>query len=141
MNNIKYKDFPHQTYDKLRYRDTDRQGHVNNSVFSTFLETGRAEMLFDQTFSLFTNDESFVIANLNVNYVDEIKWPGEVLIGTVITKIGNSSIEMYQNLFQEERLVATATTIIVQVDNITKRSKPLSTDKKNFLKQFLLIIK
>ena len=33
--------FPLRTRDKLRYADTDRQGHVNNAVFATFLETGR----------------------------------------------------------------------------------------------------
>src|ERR1700722_2154599 len=40
-------DFALHTYDKLRYADTDRQGHVNNAVFSTALETGRAEFLYD----------------------------------------------------------------------------------------------
>lgn len=35
------KDFPSVTFDKIRYGDTDRQGHVNNAVFSAFLETGR----------------------------------------------------------------------------------------------------
>jgi acyl-ACP thioesterase len=27
-------DFPLRTYEKLRYVDTDRQGHVNNAVFA-----------------------------------------------------------------------------------------------------------
>ncbi len=35
------EEFPLRTSDKVRYGDTDRQGHVNNAVFSTFLETGR----------------------------------------------------------------------------------------------------
>lgn len=39
-------DFSLLTTDKIRYSDTDRQGHVNNAVFSTFLETGRAERLY-----------------------------------------------------------------------------------------------
>jgi acyl-CoA thioester hydrolase len=38
--------YAHQTFDKLRYGDTDRQGHVNNAVFSTLFETGRVEMLY-----------------------------------------------------------------------------------------------
>ena len=33
--------------DNIRYRDTDRQGHVNNAVLSTFPETGRVELLYD----------------------------------------------------------------------------------------------
>jgi acyl-CoA thioester hydrolase len=31
------EDFPFQTFDKVRYADTDRQGHVNNAAFATFL--------------------------------------------------------------------------------------------------------
>lgn len=27
-------DFPFQTFDKVRYADTDRQGHVNNAAFA-----------------------------------------------------------------------------------------------------------
>lgn len=38
-------DFPFRTYEKLRYVDTDRQGHVNNAVFASMLETGRVELL------------------------------------------------------------------------------------------------
>lgn len=26
--------FPFQTFDKVRYADTDRQGHVNNAAFA-----------------------------------------------------------------------------------------------------------
>lgn len=35
------------TRDVIRYADTDRQGHVNNAVFSTFLETGRVDILYN----------------------------------------------------------------------------------------------
>jgi len=28
-----YEDFPLKVYDKIRYADTDRQGHVNNALF------------------------------------------------------------------------------------------------------------
>ncbi|HDG9121136.1 TPA: acyl-CoA thioesterase, partial [Pseudomonas aeruginosa] len=41
------KDFPIHSSDKIRYADTDRQGHVNNAVFATFLETGRVEIIYD----------------------------------------------------------------------------------------------
>ena len=40
------------TYDKLRYGDTDRQGHINNAVFATFCETGRVMFLYDEKLNL-----------------------------------------------------------------------------------------
>lgn len=42
MDALSLEDFPLRTYDKIRYADTDQQGHVNNAVFATFLETGLA---------------------------------------------------------------------------------------------------
>ena len=32
--------YAHWTKEFVRYNDTDRQGHVNNAVFVTFLEAG-----------------------------------------------------------------------------------------------------
>ena len=44
---VRLEDFVGQAYDKLRYGDTDRQGHVNNAVFATFMETGRVELIYN----------------------------------------------------------------------------------------------
>jgi len=58
----KLADYPRHAHDKLRYADTDRQGHVNNAVFATFFETGRVEFLYDPTAPLHAPDGAFVIA-------------------------------------------------------------------------------
>lgn len=128
--------FKHVAIEKLRYRDTDRQGHINNSVFATFLETARTELLY-VTLGYDMEQVSFVIANLNINFIHEIIWPGEVKIGTSIEKIGNSSFTLYQAIFQDESIVSTATSVIVQVDLETKKGKPMSDDMKNALSSYL----
>ncbi|MFO7864476.1 MAG: thioesterase family protein [Salinivirgaceae bacterium] len=138
MNILPYGNFPHKTYDKLRYADTDRQGHVNNAVFSTFFETGRAEMVYNADDPIMDDNCSFVIASMQVDYLLEIKWPGILNIGTCITKIGNSSIRLYQQLYQEDKCVAKAETIIVQVDNATAKSKTLSETVKSKLQSWLI---
>ena len=126
-------DFPFQTFDKLRYADTDRQGHVNNAVFSTFLETGRTEFLYDPDNPLTAEDASFVIASMTLHFVAEVNWPGKVDIGTGISRIGNSSLGLVQGVFQEGRCVATAETVIVQMDDRTRKSSPLSSKARDFL--------
>ncbi len=132
------KDFPLVSFDKIRYSDTDRQGHVNNAVFSTYLETGRVELLFDPQYPVLGEDTSFVIASLKLDYLNEIKWPGQVDIGTGIRKIGNSSVVFAQALFQNDLCVAKAETVIVQVHNAQKGSFPLSEASKNALSRWLL---
>jgi acyl-CoA thioester hydrolase len=73
-------DFPLRAQDKLRYGDTDRQGHINNAVFSTFLETGRVELIYDHAHQLVEPGTAFVIARLEMDFRSELLWPGEVEI-------------------------------------------------------------
>jgi len=113
--------FRFRASDKIRYADTDRQGHVNNAVFSTLLETGRVELLFE----LAEPGSSFVIARLALEFRAEIRWPGTVVIGTRVGSVGRSSIKLEQGLFQDERCVATAETVIVFVDDVTRKSRAL----------------
>jgi acyl-CoA thioester hydrolase len=126
LKDVLYETYPLHTFEKIRYADTDRQGHVNNAVFHTCFETGRVELLYDPQKPLYDPDGSFVIAHSNVDYLGEIKWPGTVEIGTGVAKVGTSSIRILQGLFQNGTLVATSETVIVHVNNEKKISKPLS---------------
>lgn len=119
--------FPLITYDKIRYADTDRQGHVNNAVFSTFFETGRVEMIYHPDLENINTHVSFVLAALHIQFLREIKWPGIIKIGTAVTKVGNSSIQLHQQLFQDDECMAIAESTIVQVD---ASSRPIAISEK-----------
>ena len=113
-----------RTGDKLRYGDTDRQGHVNNAVFATFLETGRVELLYNE--ALADQGAAFVIARLELDFLAEVNWPGEVEIGTAVLDVGRSSFKLFQKVFQDGKPVAQAVTVIVQMSESTRKSQPLS---------------
>lgn len=132
---LEYEYFPMKSYDKVRYGDTDSQGHVNNAVFSTFLETGRTELLYEVDI---WKDEKpiFGLVNSNINLMSEINWPGTVEIGTGVKKIGSSSITFSHGLYQNGILVALAETITVLMDELTRKSKPLSDETKEALKKY-----
>lgn len=138
MQDMKLTDFPLTTFDKVRYADTDRQGHVNNATFAIFLETGRVEVLYNPDLPILAAEASFVIASLKLDFIKEITWPGRVDTGTGILKIGNSSIRIYQKLFQSDHCVAHAETVVVQVDDRTQRSTPLTARAKKTLGSWLL---
>lgn len=121
-------DYPLITKDKIRYNDTDRQGHVNNAVFSSLLETGRVELLYNRDEPLARTGCSFVIASLRVEFYSEITWPGEVLTGTRVGRVGRSSLTFEQALFQDGLAVAQSESVIVQVDNNTHTSAALSDE-------------
>lgn len=123
---LRVVDLPFRSHDKVRYSDTDRQGHVNNAVFATFLETGRVELLFDPAHPLVDAGAECVIAKLVLEYRGEIQWPGEVHVGTGVLRLGTSSMTLVQVAEQNERVVATAETVIVQIDTITRKARALS---------------
>ena len=126
-------DYALQTHEKLRYADTDRQGHINNAVFSTMLETGRVELLYAPDSPLAAEGCAFVIASLHLDFHGEITWPGQIDIGTRVSAVGKSSLTLEQGLFQNDSCMATARTVIVQMDEASRRSHPLSDSARQTL--------
>jgi acyl-CoA thioester hydrolase len=126
----KLEDFPLHSEDKLRYGDTDRQGHVNNVVFATFLETGRVEVFFQAgagaAEALADAGASFVLARLELDFLAEVTWPGTVQTGTRVIAVGRSSITLDQAVFQNGKCVARASSVVVQMDETTRKSRALS---------------
>jgi acyl-CoA thioester hydrolase len=123
----------HWTRDLVRYGDTDRQGHVNNAVFATFLETGRVAVLYHAELRPALGDAQFVLAKVTLEYRAQIHWPAEVWIGTRVQRIGRSSIGFEQGLFVEDRCSATSESIVVMVDAETGKSTPIPEDLRRQL--------
>lgn len=119
-------DFPFHSTDKLRFGDMDRQGHVNNVCFMTFLETGRVEVIYDPENPLAPEGHAFVVAHLELDFKAEILWPGTVTTGTRVASFGKSSIKIEQALFQNDTCVCTSRSVVVLVDQSTRRSAPLT---------------
>lgn len=122
----KTENFAHWTRDVLRYSDVDRQGHVNNAVFATFLESGRVAILHDPKRKLIPPGGAFVIARLILDYRAEVFWPNEVAIGTAVKRLGRSSVIFVHGIFVDGQCVASAETALVFIDRKSRKSQPLT---------------
>jgi len=120
--------YPVNVTEKLRYNDTDRQGHINNAVFATLCESGRCAFLYDPGNPLVSEEAQFVIAKLTINFLGEMNWPGEVVIGTGVARIGRTSFGLTQGLFVDQQCVATCESVIVLMDVDTRQSTALPED-------------
>lgn len=127
--------FPVTATEKLRFGDTDRLGHINNAVFSTLCESGRVAFLYDADRPLLTKGTQFVIAKLTINFLTEMNWPADVNIGTAVARIGNSSFELVQGLFIDDVCVASSDSVLVLMDEQTRRSTPLSDQARSVLQE------
>lgn len=109
--------YEHWSNDTVRWSDTDRIGHVNHLAVGAYFETGRSLFIAE----IEERGQIFVTASLRIDYLREIHWPDPVRIGTAVGRVGRSSCELIQGLFSNGACVALAATVLVLIDNDTRR--------------------
>ena len=121
-------DFPIRVAEVIRFRDLDRQGHVNNAVFATYLEGGRVGLIYDPEQGLQVAGATTVLARIEIDFLKELHWPGTVEVGTAVAEIGQSSYVFAQAVFHDGVCAATGRSTMVLIDAATRRSRPLPPD-------------
>lgn len=117
--------YPLVVDEKVRFSDTDRQGHVNNVSFSFFFEAGRAAITLDDQ-GLLEPDCFFVIVTTTIDFLGELNYPGFIAVANGIERIGTSSLSVRQALFQDGRCASLSNSTMAQVNMTQKRAQPLS---------------
>lgn len=122
------EDYPIRTVEKLRFADTDCNGHISNAVFAVCCQNARMELLHDPCRVPLPINAQFVIARLEIDFLGEMHWPGQVVIGTRCDHVGRSSLLMMQALFVDGRCAASARSTVVLMDRATRRATALPAD-------------
>jgi acyl-CoA thioester hydrolase len=117
--------YPARYTEQLRYRDTDRQGHINNAVYSTFCESGRTAFLSDPDNPFSPPGTNFVIVRLAIDFRRELHWPGAVQIGTGVLRIGTKSFTLEQGIFSGDKMVARAENVMAIMDDASRQAIPI----------------
>lgn len=118
--------FYHWTEINVRFRDLDPLNHVNNAIFNTYFEESRIRFLAD-VFRMqqeMEKGKTFVLVKATVEYLQQITYPSTLLIGTGVGRVGNSSIEAIQAIYNKEskELLAAGETVGVWYD--LKKQRP-----------------
>jgi acyl-CoA thioester hydrolase len=114
--------FPFVHRETVRFRDLDGMGHVNNAVFSTYLEQARL--------AWFGRDEEMplrdvILARTEIDFRSQLG-EGEVVdIGVRPVRVGNKSFELEYQLRADGRLVAEAKSVLVGYDYALGESMPV----------------
>ncbi len=110
------------TTHRLRFNDTDGLGHVNNAVFAVMLEQGRSELAVEAGLPMGRDGQALVIVRLELDFVREMAWPGDVRIETWLARLGGRSFTMGQQLIHGGEVCARAQTVLVVMDRESKRA-------------------
>jgi acyl-CoA thioester hydrolase len=121
-------DFRHRTRLDVRFRDIDAFGHVNNAVFSSYLEQARIGYLLDALESPRFDRLPLILARVELDYRAPILFGDPIEVLTRIDWIGRSSIAMSHELLAAERLAAQASTVLVTYDYEIGKPMPVPDD-------------
>ncbi len=109
--------FPFVRRERVRFRDCDAMGHVNNAVYSTYLEEARIGVLGGLS--------EFILARMEIDFRAELRAGEEVEVGTRCSRIGTKSFELEHELCSDGRLVAAARSVLVAYDYERGESVPV----------------
>jgi acyl-CoA thioester hydrolase len=116
--------YPEWTRVTIRYADLDPNNHVNNGAINQFFEDGRVHFRLARMASLGADTlAGFALVRFAATYRAALHYPGDVEIGTVVTRIGGTSYDLGQGIFRSDTCVATAEVTTVHIAG--GRSAPL----------------
>jgi acyl-CoA thioester hydrolase len=115
----------YQTILTPRVSETDGVGHINNTTLPVWFEAARNPL-----FSLFTPDHDFakwkmVIVKTTLEFIKQIYFGTDVEIRVWVKNIGNSSLELYEELYQSGNLCAKNTAVYVNYNLTEQRSEKI----------------
>ena len=107
-----------------RFCETDALGHINNTVVPVWFEKAR-----EPIFQLFTpdmdvNNWKLIIARITVDFLAEIHYgtSNEVEIRTGLVKVGNSSMTIRQEVWQQGKCCARGDAVMIHYDYASAQS-------------------
>lgn len=124
----------------IRYADLDPQGHVNNAVYMTYLESARlgyyeAAGIWDPGSG---EPTGLVVARAEIEYLEPIYMGQSIQVGVRLESLGTSSLTF---IFQIEatpggRPMARGKTVMVAFDSRKNKKHPIPPEKREKLIRF-----
>jgi len=122
--------------ERVRWNDTDLVGHVNNLSITNYCEIGRVNFLQPWLLPGAPERALFLIVRMTTNFLGEVHWPGVVDVGTSVLEVGRSSVRVVHAVFDGERCVATADSVLVHIDEASRASHPIPEAVLDYFSQY-----
>jgi acyl-CoA thioester hydrolase len=121
-------DFPYRLTDNVRFGDLDPNQHVNNAVYATYFETGRVTLVKDRSYGLMPEGLAWIMVRLDIHFRAELHWPATIELGLGVSKFGRTSVTFDQVVFSAGRCVASAQSVNVLIDEVSRKPTPLTPE-------------
>ncbi|MEX1057274.1 MAG: thioesterase family protein [Natronospirillum sp.] len=111
-----------------RFDDTDALGHINNTRIPVWFEGARTPVFRCFTPDLDIRQWRLMIARYDIQFHGELFYGEPVEIRTWVSRLGNSSFDVSQEVWQRDERRASGVTVMVHFDHQAKRTQALTDD-------------
>jgi acyl-CoA thioester hydrolase len=102
--------------ERVRFRDLDALGHVNNAVFLTYLESARFAFLQHLGAVATLEELNIILARIEIDFRAPVGFGEEVEIAVRASRSGTKSFDLAYELRVEGKVVAEAKSVLVAYD-------------------------
>ncbi len=138
-NEITTEGFRHHTDVQIRFNDVDILGHVNNTVYFSFYDTGKAYYFNAvRRGQMDWQKVDTVIANVDCAYIRPILFGEKIEVLTRCEQVGDKSFLLRQMLVEKEtgEIKSVCETVMVSYDRETRMSCSLPQKWKQQLCEY-----
>lgn len=121
-----------------RFGDVDGLGHINNTVIPGWFEQARTPIYRCFNPELKFTDWNLILARFEIDFVSQMYFDKEVEIKTFISRIGKSSLEVYQEAWQSGSLCTKGKTVLVHFDFKQQKSIEIPLKIREIMQEHLL---
>lgn len=93
------KKFHHVIPLQIRFNDVDKFGHVNNTVHFQFYDTAKTDYFSSVCHDVDWENVAIVVVKIEAEFVAQIKADNHIAARTRVTRIGNKSFNLEQEVF------------------------------------------
>lgn len=112
---------------QTRYSDTDAMGHISSGSYVTFMEVGRLGF-FDEIEKHTKMSIGLVVANINVDYIQECFYGNDIEVVTWCSRIGVKSVTLRNEIYADGTLRAKGSVTCVGFNMKTRQSAALPNE-------------
>jgi acyl-CoA thioester hydrolase len=117
--------FPFVYRDSVRFNDLDAFGHVNNAVYSSYLEDARNAFMREAGLVRSVEDIAMILAHVEIDFLGQVGVGEELEVGVRASRFGTKSFDFEYEVRSGDRVVASAKTVQVGFDYDSNTTIPV----------------
>ena len=133
MTDVQEKRRVHRAEIQMRFADTDALGHVNNTSFVLYAETGRIEFLR----ALGEAARSLILAHLSLDFRRQVIFGEKIVVETWVERVGTTSVTLRQVVLANGALACEVRSVVVFFDYDAQRPRTWTPELRGALEEHI----